>query len=132
MAQKDEKQYPLWKNQGEGTFRISKNRRIKPQEKFHAPTEIIPEVFRSGSKPQIVKLRPGADELLEEEKEQKFDKELSEAQPKFYIEGRGGPWYDVKSAEGEAMNHKALHIDEAEKLRDQLNGKKPMESPEEE
>lgn len=38
------------------------------------------------------------------------------------VEHRGGPWYDVTGPDGEAVNDKALKSDEAEALKEEMEG----------
>lgn len=108
---------PLWqKTIGGGTMRLRNDYRVKRNEKFRAYNEDIP---RDGFR-YLTKLEPGADEEIEDKKAQDI---LDEAitGDRFYVDHRGGPWYDVKSPSGQVMNDKALKVDEAEKLKTELN-----------
>ena len=109
---------PLWqKHIGGGTLRLTTGYRVKYGEKFRAFEDQIPLAGRE----QVKKIDDGYDPT-----EGKAEQEAVENEPtdegKFYMEHRGGPWWDVKSPEGRVMNNKALKMNDAEKYRDQLNG----------
>jgi hypothetical protein len=120
--EEDKSRLPLWiKDKGGGTFKLRNGYRVKPMEKFRAADEDIPKNHRD----TITKIQEGADAIEKQEKDKALEAKLEEEKPKFYMEGRGGPWYDVKSAEGYPMNDKALKFDEADALLKKLNGEEP-------
>ena len=108
---------PLWEKLGGGTMRLTNNYRIKPQERFRASEDMIPD----GAKDQVRLIEEGTPAQDEQEEKKEIEQEQEEGHGQFYIEGRGGPWYDVKSSEGISMNGKALKIAEAEELKKKLN-----------
>lgn len=121
MAERNIKK-PLWiKHIGGGTIKlVGSNYRIKPNEEFRAWEEEIPLAGR-----EQVKLLEAADgeEATTQEEAQKILEGEPEDNGEFYVEHRGGPWYDVKTPDGVKMNDKALKQITAENYRDELNGK---------
>jgi hypothetical protein len=108
---------PLWEKLGGGTMRLTNNYRVKPQERFRASEDMIPV----GAQDQVRLIEEGTPTQDEQEEKEEIKQEQQEGHGEFYIEGRGGPWYDVKSSEGVPMNSKALKIAEAEELKNKLN-----------
>ncbi len=119
MAKRERNQddRPLWiKEKGGGTFRLPNGYRVKPQEKFRAYEHEVPQAFRDN----IRKIEESPEEIKEKEQEEQLKQEAQ--QEKFVIEGRGGPWYDVKtSADGIPMNDRALRYDDAVKMKERLD-----------
>ena len=105
-----------WKKIGGGSFRLGRNRIIKPNEKFIARPSQIPKNFRD----IIIPL----DEIVEISKVEtiiKGKKPIYSSQPSEKREikprGKSRSLFDVFDLEGNMINEEALRKEDAEKLR---------------
>jgi hypothetical protein len=117
---------PLWKKHiGGGTMRLTTGYKVKFNEEFRAWEDQIPLAGRE----QVKKLEDGFDPE-QEEPQNRLDEQADERQEQpvvkneFYLQHRGGPWYDVITPDGsKKMNTKALKAEDAQNYCDELNGK---------
>lgn len=118
-----------WHKQGGGSFHMRDGRIIKPNQKFEAYPEDIPDGFRD----VVVPLEPLPEdeplqsatefELQQAESPASLD-EKQEGQAKYEIQPQQyekqerdtSGWFDVVDSEGNHVNKKALREDEAENL----------------
>lgn len=118
-----------WHKQGGGSFRMRDGRIIKPNQKFEAYPEDIPDGFRD----VVVPLEPLPEdeplqsatefELQQAEPPASLDEDQEgqaqyEIQPQQYEkqERDATGWFDVVDSEGNHVNDKALREDEADEL----------------
>ena len=97
-----------WQKIGGGSFRL-KNRIIKPNQKFSATEDEIPQAFRD----VVVRLGdvPAAAETPP----------IKAVDSSYTLKARGkGGWYDVVNSSGKVLNEKALKKEVAEKLIEDL------------
>ena len=97
-----------WKKIGGGSLRLKingKNTIIKPEQRFRATEEEIPEAFRDVIIPQ--QEIPGKVPAIQ----------IKAEDPVYTVKPRGkGGWFDVVDADGKALNEKALKEETAKKL----------------
>ena len=106
----------LWKKEGGGSLHLRINGRltlIKPNQRFYARTEEIPEAFKD----VIAAVDPVQAAKVEKVKEEKIEKSTA---PKFELQHRSGKWWDVVNESGKVQNEKALSKEDAEDLLNSL------------
>lgn len=98
-----------WKKLGRGSLRLGNGKIIKPGQEFWAFEEEIPLAFRDLIKP------------LGDLPKTKVEK-VEAAPLEFTLKRRSktSPWWDVMDLNGKKMNEKALRLDGANKLIDEL------------
>lgn len=97
-----------WRKTGGGTFRMNNGRIIKPNQKFKARPDEIPEGFR--------------DVVVPLDKTQATEAPLPPiAKPQYSIRQKSPGWYDVvDDNSGKALNEKGLRPEAAKELIAQL------------
>lgn len=80
------------------------NRIIKPNQKFKAYPDEIPEAFKD----TLIVLNKDELEIAENPPE---DPKLE-----YFLKDKGGGWYDVVNSSGKVQNEKSLRKEEAEKF----------------
>lgn len=117
---KDEKPLPTgvfwWRKIGGGSFHTTINGKvkiIKPNQRFAAKPEEIPEGFRD----VVVPADEKASEVLAKAETSKPTQKLE-----YYLNLRGGGYYDVLDKNHKRQNEKALRKEAAEELVKKLVG----------
>ena len=99
-----------WKRVGGKAFMFN-GRHIKPNQKFQAKLEDIPEAFRD----IILPLDQG-----EYEKSVTKEDVRAPAELEYFVKSRGAGYYDVVDGDGKLQNEKALRKDAADALVESL------------
>ena len=107
------------KDVGRGSFRLPSGKKVKPNEKFLAFEEEIPEAHRD-----LVHKLDGSDygKGVQAEVEEK-DQEATEKTGQYYKgERQNAPgWYDVYDPQGKVVNENAVRESEADQWVESLN-----------
>ena len=102
----------LWKKTGGGPVHANIGGRVvivKPGQQFLAREDEIPMAFRDTIIP--------VDPVKAAAKKQEVEKvEAAAAAPSYFLQERGGNWYDVVNSDGKIQNEKAMRKPEAEDL----------------
>ena len=99
-----------WRKVGGGTFRMGKNRIIKPNQTFMAHPDEIPMPFRDVIVP-VIPLPP--------------EKVLRAVSQKYEVKSDKTPgWYNVFDGNGKQLNERRMKQDAAKSLVDSLEGEK--------
>ena len=104
-----------WRKIGGGALRMP-NKIVKPNQIFEATEAEIPNSFMKS----VVKL--GVVSTISKEVEFEEDGTLVKS-PKYILQHRGGPWWDIVDSFEKVVNEKALRRDDAEELLGSLNEK---------
>lgn len=99
------------KEDGKGRIKKITRRRIKENERFKACEMDIPEAFRDNIKPL-----DGDISITEAVNKSK----TVERKVTYTVESRGGGWYNVVDVQGKIVNDKALKVEDAKQLKEEL------------
>jgi len=105
---------------GGGTFRMTNpDRIIKPNQKFWADPDSIPEAFRDTIIPvsEDDKVRMPK---LEKKQSVSTTEPVKVEKTEYSLKHRGGGWYNVFDGDGKQMNEQALKKEQAQSLIDTL------------
>jgi len=122
MARVKKKREWFIKDVGRGSFRLTNGKKVKPNEKFLAFEEDIPDAHRD-----LIHKLDGSDygEQAKEEKEEveQEDQQTAEQTGQYYKHQRENApgWYDVFDPQGKRVNEGAVRENEADQWVESLN-----------